>query len=318
MKKLSKTALAAIVCLLGLNAQAATILIDGFTDEGDTGLSLNDIDGDWHTGSNDPWTINTGTNVLTHQATGPTYDTSDEKLIGRVLDLSAFSGDSVTGANLINVDINLADGSPANYTGASANGSIASAGTDWNYLDVSVGGAANVPNGQSLSNLEDDSGVATTVGVAFGTGWSGTYENTGVGPSFLQEDRAYTSSQSVGTFTINGLDVGGSYNLALIAAPDGNGLFSTDFTIAGVGTETATGGNAGTNTNGALTFTEGATHVLFNVIANDGSITFTTKQAELSQFGVLSGLQIQAIPEPSRATLLLGLAAIALVIRRRR
>ena len=137
-------------------------------------------------------------------------------------------------AETINLDIQVAGASPTNYTGASANGPITS-GMTWNYFNVATGGANN-SNSQSFLNLVDDGGAATDVDVACGLGWVGTFES-GTGNN-LQGDRAYTQFQSTGWFTISGLEVGGSYNLALIASPDGS--HGTDYTIAGAGIETAT------------------------------------------------------------------------------
>ena len=94
------------------------------------------------------------------------------------------------------------------------------------------------------------------------------------------------------------------------------GAQATDFTIGGTTlTATAVTG-AGTNLNGALTFTDGVTHVLFSdVVATGGSITFSTSTAERAF--VLSGLQIEQVPEPS-AVALFGLAGLGLILRRRR
>ena len=232
---------------------------------------------------------------------------------------------SVTGATLINLDIQglAGDTDTIDYTGSNANGPIASASTTWNHFTAGVN-PLTAPN-NTLTDLVDSTGAATDVDVAFGSGWAGTYANNSEGvDNYLFGDRAYTTAGGVGTFTISGLVDGGSYNLALIGSSSAG--FITDFTIAGAGTLTATGGSAGTTSNGPLSFNEGVTHVLFeNIVATGGAITFSTKQhidtgsgLGSSVFGVFSGLQIQAVPEPSSAALLLGLGSITLILRRRR
>lgn len=93
-------ALAVHITLLGFafTAQAATI-IDGFSTEVANGaLNNTTIDGQWHdkTGTN-PWSMTSGSSgVLTHSPIGTTYNADDEALIGRIVDLSGFAGNSVT------------------------------------------------------------------------------------------------------------------------------------------------------------------------------------------------------------------------------
>lgn len=212
-----------------------------------------------------------------------------------------------TQAAVNNVDIqgnNSGDTAVANYTGANANGPIASDNT-WNYFTTS-----GVPDaGDSLTV----SGVTFT----FGTGWTSSYSIAG-NPNNLQSDRAFTTGSA--TFTISGLDTTKDYNLALIAGPaNAGGFFESDFTIGG-DTKIATAvTDAGSNDNGALTFTDGVTHVLFSGLdGSSGSITFTTSYSGPDGgAAVLSGLQLQAVPEPS-AVALLGLCGLSLLLRRRR
>jgi len=206
------------------------------------------------------------------------------RLVNVALVIAVMAVTNVSIAQVINVDIhgNSYGGTVQNYTGGSANGPIAS-GTTWNHFNL---GAAS-PNGQTLLNLVDDSGAATTVDVAFGTGWAGSYGDAA--PNHLQGDKALISGGGTGTFTISGLTPGGSYNIALIT--DG-ASFASDYTIGGT-TLTTTGGSAGTNVNGPLTFTDGVTHVLFsNITAVGGVITVTVTAAPT--WGILTGLQIEA------------------------
>ena len=218
---------------------------------------------------------------------------------------------SASQAAVVNVDFGETP-----YTGASANGPIAS-GSVWNQFSISNDFAGAV-NGQSMNNLLDDSGTPTTVGIAFGTGWAGFFN--AAGPNNLQRDRAFTSGGGTGTFTISGLTPGGTYNLALMVDSADNGSIATDYTI-GTTTMMAFGGSAGTDANGALTFTDGQTHALFSGISASagGEITFSATQAAGSSFASFPGLQIEdsIIPEPSSAALL-GLGGLALIRRRRK
>ena len=200
---------------------------------------------------------------------------------------------SVSEAAVINVDIqgNNSTGSTAvaNYTGASANGPIASDNT-WNYFNT-----VGVPDaGDSLSV----SGVTIT----FGDGWTSSYSLAG-DPNNLQGDRAFTTGSA--SIMISGLDTTKDYNLALIAGPaNASGFFASDFTIGG-DTKTATATtDAGPDDNGALTFTEGVTHVLFSGLdASSGSITFTTSYSGPDGgAAILAGLQLEAVAVPEPAT----------------
>ena len=187
-----------------------------------------------------------------------------------------------------------------NYTGSSANGPIESDNT-WNYFNP-----VGVPDaGDSITV----SGVTFTLG---GT-WTGSYADP-TGLNHLQGDRIFTQFGNTGELTISGLIDGGKYNIALISAGG-----TTDYTI-GATTLMATAASAGSNLNGALSFTPGGTHVLFNEIeATGGSITIGARQAGGSSFGVLAGLQVQsvAVPEPSLLALL-GIGATILLAARRR
>lgn len=217
---------------------------------------------------------------------------------------------SASEAAVINVDIqgNNSAGSTAvaNYTGASANGPIASDNT-WNYFNID-----GVPDaGDSLSV----SGVTIT----FGDGWTSSYSLAG-DPNNLQGDRAFTTGFA--TITIRGLDTTKDYNLALIAGPaNAGGYFASNFMI-GLETKTATAAtDAGSDDNGALTFTEGVTHVLFSGLdASSGSITFTTSYSGPDGgAAILAGLQLEAVAVPEPATgALLGLGSLGLLLHRRR
>jgi hypothetical protein len=212
-------------------------------------------------------------------------------------------------AAVVNVDIqgtqfgNVAPGI-ADYTGGLANGPIASDNT-WNYFNVGT----TVPNGQSLS--------AGGLTFTFGTGWQGSFADGA--PNNLQGDRVFAPTGVAATMTISGLDITKSYNIALIGASLASVGFETDFTIGGT-TKTATAAPISGTGNGALTFVEGDSHVLFSGISGGtGSITFSVTDSvdPNSANGVLSGLQIEEVPEPS-TTALLGLGGLALIFRRRK
>ena len=210
-------------------------------------------------------------------------------------------------AAVVNVDIQGTQfgGSVTAYTGASANGPIASDNT-WNYFNVGT------TNGQSLS--------AGGLTFTFGTGWQGSF--AAGAPNNLQGDRVFAPTGVAATMTISGLDITKNYNLALISGSNDAGGFGTDFTIIGEGTKTATAASISGTGNGALTFVEGDSHVLFSGISGStGSITFSVTDSvdPISANGVLSGLQLEsvAVPEPS-TTALLGLGGLALILRRRK
>ena len=210
-------------------------------------------------------------------------------------------------AAVVNVDIQGTQfgGSVTAYTGASANGPIASDNT-WNYFNVGT----TVPNGQSLS--------AGGLTFTFGTGWQGSF--AAGAPNNLQGDRVFAPTGVAATMTISGLDITKNYNLALIGASNDSGGFETDFTIIGGTTKTATAAPISGTGNGALTFVEGDSHVLFSGISGGtGSITFSVTDSSVGANGVLSGLQIESVtvPEPS-TTALLGLGGLALIFRRRK
>ncbi|MEJ6780921.1 MAG: PEP-CTERM sorting domain-containing protein [Akkermansiaceae bacterium] len=216
---------------------------------------------------------------------------------------------SASQAAVVNVDIqgtqfgNVGPGI-ADYTGGLANGPIASDNT-WNYFNVGT----TVPNGQSLS--------AGGLTFTFGTGWQGSFADGA--PNNLQGDRVFAPTGFAATMTISGLDITKNYNIALIGASLNTGGFETDFTI-GATTKTATAAPISGTGNGALTFVEGDSHVLFSGISGGtGSITFSVTDSvdPDSANGVLSGLQIEEVPEPS-TTALLGLGGLALIFRRRK
>ena len=216
------------------------------------------------------------------------------RLVNVAMVIAVMAVTNVSIAQVINVDFGLTP-----YTGASANGPIVS-GTNWNHISI-ANDFVPVLNGMSWNNLLDDSGTLTAVSVAFGTGWAGFFNNSG--PNNLQRDRAFTSGGNTGTFTISGLNPGGTYNLALMV----DEASSTDFTIGGT-TLTATAGSAGAG-NGPLTFPAGQRHVLFSGISASvgGDITFSATQAAGSSNGSLPGLQIEDVtPASTPGTLIYG------------
>lgn len=170
-------AIPAILAGLASAAQAA-IIINGFSTEVPAALSNGFIDGDWHDRSNNPWSMTSGSSgVLTHSPASP-YDANDEALIGRIVDLSAFAGNSVT----LSFDYNVGTGNTL-YAHLRA---VDSATTAWsintgaqngNAWDTNTGGTTyNLFDGLTLALSGDTNNGGANEAASF-TG-SGNYSNT--------------------------------------------------------------------------------------------------------------------------------------------
>ena len=165
------------MALLGSALPAATI-INGFSSESTTGLTLTTIDGTWHNAStNVAWDISSG--VLTHSPVSP-YGAADEALIGQIVDLTSFEGNSLT----LSFDYNVATG---NTLYAHLRG-VDSSTTAWsmnlgaqngNSWDTNTGGTTyNLFDGLTLPNSGTANSGDADEAVSFAGGTSGSYSVT--------------------------------------------------------------------------------------------------------------------------------------------
>ncbi len=176
----------------------------------------------------------------------------------------------------------------------------------------------------SSGTMVDSSGANTTMTVDtdFTEGRSHT-ANISIFESSLQGSGG-GGRGSTYTTTIAGLDNGGLYDIWVYSYADGTGRegsladWATTNTTTTVGTQEidSLAGGAGD------TFTYGTNYVLFeNVEATAGGVIVVTGTGRVTtgtdRRAVLSGLQIQSVPEPS-TTALLGLGGLALILRRRK
>ena len=132
-------------------------------------------------------------------------------------------------------------------------------------------------------------------------------------PNALQRDRVYTTS-GVGDFEISGLEAGCSYDIYLFGAWHPTVSFATDYTIGGV-TKTA----SGITHDAGYPWIEGDDYVVFKGLTGLTSILGTFQKGAGASYGVLTGIQIYQVPEPSTAVLLgIGVVGLAGFGRRRR
>lgn len=208
-------------------------------------------------------------------------DTDDSNL---VFNSAAPSGTSTMTWNVYSSGAGLGTGVTINYT--DINDSTGGAST----IDVSIG-SVNV-DGYSDESVRD----------GIWTGYAHTASDNGSGP----------------TVTISGLNPGDEINLVLYHGhARWSGLADTAFTFGGV-TKTASESTASSN----MPLTEGETYVRFDGLVADinGEITGTFGNptvGNVSNTGLLSGLQFEVVPEPGSLALL-GLGGLLIASRRRR
>lgn len=263
-----------------------------------------------------------------------------------VVILSAISALSLVGqsarAVVVNVDFGLHDDHPDGtvstpYTGTAG---ASDSGTTWNELQVQDNNNFAGAPGEfgfwdtttTVPNLLDSQGVATTLSItatsnpgstgAFGI-LDGSSNLGAVATDAVDLMRDYLIGfNGPQTVQLSGFTAGTLVDLYLYGAGDGENrdtLFSvTD--INGLHTGTTTGTvTSDTNNPVAHTLTLGGDYVVLSGLVADGSgnITISYQSGGGSNEAPFNGLQaVYAVPEPSAAALL-GLAGMALLVRRR-
>jgi len=182
-------------------------------------------------------------------------------------------------------------------TGAGVNWADGIAGNDtWN-------GTVDATSG-NLNGLLDSTGAVTNVNVTW-SGFNFTYNSynngrSGNGVTNGPNGDGFFTNSGTGDVTISGLTDGAIYNLTVMGAGD-----EFDVTVNG-STQIISAWDSATNAEHFAVFN--------NITATGGSITYTIDGAANEGTG---GFQINVVPEPSSVSLL-GLAALSLMIRRKR
>ncbi|MFK7910735.1 MAG: PEP-CTERM sorting domain-containing protein [Akkermansiaceae bacterium] len=189
------------------------------------------------------------------------------------------------------------------------------------------GSTWNIISGFSGTGLLDSTGAST--GIGYTTTFSERRAISITAPD-LELARIYMQDFGKGgsnTITINGLDIGGTYDLWLVSVSNsgaGTEYYRGDFITSNTTSSPSTQSIISSPRN-ISTFVAGQNFVLFDDIVADinGEITITADAADLTgssgdefRFG-LNGFQIEQVPEPS-TTALLGLGGLALILRRRK
>ncbi len=225
----------------------------------------------------------------------------------------ALLGSSLCSAAVYNVKY-LASGQVA-VPVSSLQGVLGSTGESWNQA-----------NG-SYTNLVDSTGVSSTINIS---GLSGGTDEGPASSIFTGNSNQFGKGDNQ-TIAITGLAAAGVYNIYIYALSHngpswGNfgdteraaGVFTTTNVSGNGASQPLDNGNAGTN---ATTFTAGSNYVFFQSIVADGSGNISIVADALDGANPtrlhLNGLQIASIPETSSAALL-GLGAVALILRRRK
>jgi hypothetical protein len=160
----------------------------------------------------------------------------------------------------------------------------------------------------SATDLSYSNAAPSAVGFTL-TGSPDLANNDGGAPLPIFREVEYSGGDL--TLTINGLQNGQAYNIALDAAF--NGADGSAFTI-GMNTQNDTGNNNGS------AFANGTNYVEFDsIVASDNSIVVSIAPNGTGQnFANINGFQIEEAPEPSTwAMMLLGAGGLVFLARRK-
>lgn len=188
-------------------------------------------------------------------------------------------------AVIVNVDITTHQ---STYAGIGAIGT----GTFWN-------------TGTSGTNLKAEDGTTVT---GIGHSLSGTFSPGGVGADISLFSDYFNAGPA--TLTLTGLDNSKTYTLILYGAQNFLGGRGATFTVGDV-SKTTTGDQQST-------FAEGVNYVRYDNLSPTGGVLTATVSTGPESVGIFNGFQLQAIPEPSSALLMLGATTAGLLLRRRK
>ena len=206
-------------------------------------------------------------------------------------------------------------------------GVIGSTGDSWNQ------GTGN------FTNLNDSTGGLSTINISGIQDNNDNNETVSGQPIFSGNGSTFGGGLNR-TISISGLAAAGVYNIYIYALSHNTGSWgqpSNTERAAGAFTTTNVSGNGasqsldnGNTGTGSTTFTAGSNYVLFQSIVADGAgnISIIADAKDNTGAGTVedpfngtrlhvNGLQIASIPETSSAALL-GLGAVALILRRRK
>lgn len=213
---------------------------------------------------------------------------------------------------LIGVDFN-ANGTTT-YTGA---GVVGAGGDVWN--GIGDGGGSSGVSKTNVS-LKDSAGSATDAMVSYsaqGSYNSSSYSPTGgVAPDLIRDFLYEKRTGSVSTITLSGLDAATTYDLYVYGA-SADRAFDLALTITGQSVQT--GGFQNQKAQPA-TFVEGRNYAAFTLMPDSAgqiNIGFAMASGTTAEVDI-SGLQIQAVPEPGVVSLLAVGGLLALRRRERK
>lgn len=205
---------------------------------------------------------------------------------------------------------------------ATAANPVFGAANVWNGVDVPEYDQTPLTN-PTFSNLVDNSGASTSVGLSF-TGAVKGYSGAGNGSGdALRKDYIFLNSTNEETtslaFAITGLTPGASYAFFGYGGNEDNGDFDLELDTTGTGVfmTQVVSGNAGTAYFNSVT--ANSSGEINGEIVGIGPIISVSNEADFAGFQLAQEQSNVATPEPSTVALLgLGGAAIFACWRRRR